>query len=193
VNWDVNVMGGFHRSVWRVCDKKRLAMARLRSYYFRMLGTRIGAKCLFGRGVRIDRPWTVSMGSRCVLEPDVWFDIVDDNAEVRLGDHVFMGRGVHLLLSDGLTIGDHCLIGDGVAIADHKHNVAKGSLIETQGCNSARITIGSDVMICVRAMILQGVTIGDGAIIGPGAIVSQDVAPNVIVGKAPARVLGRRE
>lgn len=185
-------MGAFHRFLWRSMETKRLAAARARSYYFGLLGARIGPKCLFGAGVRIDRPWTVSMGSRCMLEPHVWFDIVDDQAEVRLGNHVFMGRGVHLLLSDGLTIGDHCLLGDGVAIADHKHNIGRESLIGNQGCNSARVTIGSDVMICVRAMILQGVTIGDGAIVGPGAIVSQDVAPYSIVGTPPARLLGTR-
>ncbi len=167
-------------------------MARLRSFYFKALGTSVGAKCLFGQGVRIDRPWKVSMGSRCVLEPDVWFDIVDDHAEVRLGDHVFMGRGVHLMLSDGLTVGNNSLIGDGVIISDHKHNVEAGQLIETQGCNSAKISIGSDVLICVRAMILQGVTIGDGAIVGPGSIVTQNVAPKSIIGSPPGRILGTR-
>lgn len=186
-------MGAFHRLLWRSMETKRLAAARLRTHYFRLLGAHIGAKCLFGRSVRIDRPWTVSMGSRCMLEPDVWFDIVDDRAEVRLGNHVFMGRGVHLLLSDGLTIGDHSLIGDGVIIADHKHNIAADRLIETQGCNSTRISIGSDVLVCVRAMILQGVKIGDGAVVGPGAIVSHDVAPYSIVGMPPARVLGVRQ
>jgi acetyltransferase-like isoleucine patch superfamily enzyme len=185
-------MRGCHRFLWRSLETKRLAAARLRTYYFKFMGATIGPKCLFGHGVRIDRPWTVSMGSRCMLEPNVWFDVVSDAAEVKIGSHVFMGRNVHLLLSDGLEVGDHCLIGDGVAISDHKHNTHPGQLIETQGCNSARIKIGSDVMICVRAMILQGVTIGDGAIVGPGAVVSQDVAPYAIVGTPPARSLGSR-
>jgi len=185
-------MAKVQRLIWRTLETRRLAMARLRTHYFRMLGARIGQKCLFGSGVRIDRPWTVSMGTRCVFEPSVWLDIVNDNAEVSFGDYLFLGRNVHFLLSDGLTIGNHCLIGDGVAIADHKHNVSRDSLIGNQGCNSARVTIGSDVMICVRAMILQGVTIGDGAIVGPGAIVSQDVPPYGIVGTPPARMLGAR-
>jgi acetyltransferase-like isoleucine patch superfamily enzyme len=186
-------MRALQRFLWQSMETKRLAAARLRTYYFGMLGAKIGSKCLFGQGVRIDRPWTVSMGSRCMLEPNVWFDVVDDRAEVRLGSHVFMGRGVHLLLSHGVAVGNHSLIGDGVIIADHKHNLVANRLIETQGCNSAPISIGSDVLICVRAMILQGVTIGDGAVVGPGAIVSQDVAPYTIVGMPPARILGTRQ
>lgn len=180
-------------ALWRASELLRLAAARGRTYLFRLQGTKIAAKCLFGRGTRIDRPWTTSFGSRCVLEPNVWFDVVNDDAKVIVGDHVFFGRGTHLLVSQGVTIGDHCLIGDGVIISDHKHNTLADQLIETQGCSSAQITIGSDVLLCVRCVILQGVTIGDGAIVGPGAIVTQDVKPNAIVGTPPARALGLRE
>lgn len=186
-------MQALPRQFWRALEKKRLAMARLRSYYFCLLGAHVGSKCLFGHGVRIDRPWTTQFGSRCVLEPDVWLDVVDDAAEVRIGDHAFLGRGTHLLISEGVTIGHHCLIGDGVIISDHKHNTDSGELIESQGCTSAKIHIGNDVLLCVRSIILQGVTIGDGAIVGPGAVVSQDVRPNTIVGVPPARMLGARQ
>lgn len=179
--------------IWKFLERWRIARARLNTYYHGILGVQVGRKCLFGSGVRIERPWNVSIGERCVLEPHVWLDLATDNATVKLGNHVFMGRGAHLLVTDGITIGNHCLIGDGVIMSDHKHNHAPGELIETQGCNSAKIEIGSDVLICVRAVILQGVTIGDGAIVGPGAIVSQDVAPFSIVGTPPARVLGNRQ
>lgn len=183
----------FSRNLWRLGELKRLAMARLRSKRVALAGAGMGPKCLLGSHCRIDRPWTTTFGSRCVLEPDVWFDIVSDNAQVVVGDHVFFGRGTHLLISDGVSIGNHCLIGDGVIISDHKHNSLAGQLIETQGCSSGRITIGNDVLLCVRAVILQGVHIGDGAIVGPGAVVTQDVKPNCIVGVPPARMLGSRE
>ena len=185
-------MKALQRIIYRFCEKKRIAIARLRTYMFGFLGARIAGKCLFGCGTRLDRPWTIRMGTRCVLEPNVWFDVVDDHAEICIGDHVFFGRGVHLLVSDGVTIGNHCLIGDGVIIADHKHNSSLGELIETQGCSSAKITIGNDVLLCVRSIILQGVTIGDGAIVGPGAVVWQDVKPNTIVGTHPPRILRNR-
>ena len=182
-----------NRKLWRIRELFRLSRERIRTWQHRALGATIGQKCLFGHDLRIDRPWTVTIGSRCTFEPSVWFDVVSDSASVKLGDHVFLARGVHLMISDGLTIGANSLLGDGVIISDHKHNVAAGRLIGDQGCNSAPVVIGSDVLICVRAIILQGVRIGNGAIIGPGAIVTQDVPENAIVGTAPARMLGNRQ
>lgn len=52
--------------------------------------------------------------------------------------------------------------------------------------------IGNDVWIGFRAMVLSGVTIGDGAVIGAGAIVTVDVPPYAIVAGNPARVIRYR-
>lgn len=180
-----------HR-IWRASRLLSIAMARLRSYRVAALGARVGSKCLFGARARIERPWQVRFGTRCVLEPDVWFDLAEETAVADVGDRVFFGRGAHLLVTDRVSIGDDCLIGDGVIIADHRHRTLAGQTITSQGCESAPVVIGSDVLICVRAIILQGVTIGDGAVIGPGAVVTQDVRPGGLVGGPPARALGDR-
>lgn len=55
-----------------------------------------------------------------------------------------------------------------------------------------RDVIGNDVWIGYEAVILAGVTIGDGAIIGTRALVTRDVAPYTIVGGMPAREIRRR-
>ena len=55
-----------------------------------------------------------------------------------------------------------------------------------------RTTVGNDVWIGARAMILDGVTIGDGAIVAANAIVTADVEPYAIVGGVPAKLLRRR-
>ena len=54
------------------------------------------------------------------------------------------------------------------------------------------IVIGNDVWIGYEAVILSGVTIGDGAIIGARSVVTKDVAPYTIVGGIPARPIRKR-
>ena len=52
--------------------------------------------------------------------------------------------------------------------------------------------VGNDVWIGYDAVIMAGVTIGDGAIIGTRAVVTKDVAPYSIVGGIPAREIRKR-
>lgn len=54
------------------------------------------------------------------------------------------------------------------------------------------INIGHDVWIGARAIIMDGVNVGDGAVIAAGAIVTKDVPPYAIVGGIPAKILKYR-
>lgn len=58
--------------------------------------------------------------------------------------------------------------------------------------NKGDIVIGNDVWIGYEAVILAGVTIGDGAIIGSRAVVTKDVMPYTIVGGVPAKPIRKR-
>ena len=58
--------------------------------------------------------------------------------------------------------------------------------------NKGDIVVGNDVWIGYEAVILAGVTIGDGAIIGARAGVAGDVPPYTIVGGVPARPIRKR-
>ena len=58
--------------------------------------------------------------------------------------------------------------------------------------NKGNIIIGNDVWIGYEAVILAGVTIGDGAIIGTRAVVTKDVPPYTIVGGVPAKPIKKR-
>lgn len=52
-----------------------------------------------------------------------------------------------------------------------------------------QVIIGNDVWIGARAMIMDGVEIGDGAVIAAGAVVTKNVPPYAIVGGVPAKII----
>lgn len=58
--------------------------------------------------------------------------------------------------------------------------------------NKGDIVVGNDVWIGFEAVIMAGVTIGDGAIIASRAVVTNNVEPYSIVGGVPARLIRKR-
>ena len=68
----------------------------------------------------------------------------------------------------------------------------EGANIAAAWDNKGDIVLGNDVWVGFEAVILAGVTIGDGAIIGARAVVTKDVPPYTIVGGVPARPIRAR-
>lgn len=184
----------FAKQLYATFEWWRVACCRLRVYLWRLRGgTRIHSKCLIEGGVRIERPWLVALGQRCVLQRDVWLNIGGSEARFELGDYGFVGRGVEIEVSTSVVIGSGALIAPGVFMTDHNHSTSAGAPMFEQPCIASPIRIGDDVWIGANAVILPGVSIGDGAVIAAGAVVSKDVPPRAIVGGVPARVLRFRD
>lgn len=97
----------------------------------------------------------------------------------------FMNEGCQIICASEVTIDEGCVIGREVIIRDYDGHTIKQPSYQI----SQPIHIGKHVWIGNRAMILKGVTIGDGAIIAAGAIVTKDVPPNSLVGGVPAKIL----
>lgn len=111
---------------------------------------------------------------------------------------------------DKLVIGKFCSIACGAKFLFTSANHTMQSLatypfplfFEQWGLDKAQVTdawdnkgdirIGHDVWIGYEAVILSGVTIGDGAIIGTRAVVTKDVPPYTIVGGIPAKPIRKR-
>ncbi len=111
--------------------------------------------------------------------------------------------------ADKLVIGSFCSIGSGAAFIMAGNQGHRNDWISTfpffwmpevpafagaaNGYQPAGDTIiGNDVWIGSEAIIMPGVTIGDGAVIGTRALVARDVEPYAIVGGNPARVIRKR-
>ncbi len=56
--------------------------------------------------------------------------------------------------------------------------------------SAAPVVIGDRVWVGTRAVVLKGVTIGDGAVVAAGAVVSKDVPAGAVVAGIPARQVG---
>ena len=110
---------------------------------------------------------------------------------------------------DRLTIGKFCSIACGARFLMNSANHAMGSLstyvfpifyeewghgmkVTEAWDNRGGIAVGNDVWIGYEAVILSGVTIGDGAIVAARSVVTKDVPPYTVVGGVPAWPIRRR-
>lgn len=102
-----------------------------------------------------------------------------------------------------LTIGKFCSFGSDVTImlaANHRIDwpttypigLIKGMEIPDYNTGKGDITIGHDVWVGDKAIIMSGITIGNGAVIGAGSIVTKDVEPYQIVAGNPAKPIRHR-
>lgn len=180
----------------KALERLRVLMAllagRLRAALLRLRGASVAPKVTIGPRLHAWRPWCIRIGTRALVEHDVYLKVVGDGAIVDIGDHVFIGAGCELDAAERIAIGPHTLLAPGVFITDHTHNSARGLRLDEQGNRNAKVTIGRDVWLGTRSVVLHGVTIGDGAIVGAGAVVTKDVAAHAIVAGVPARVIGER-
>jgi virginiamycin A acetyltransferase len=111
-------------------------------------------------------------------------------------------------IGDKLVIGKFCMIASDVKFimngANHLTNAVttypfaifgngwKNAMDEKHYPQKGDIHIGNDVWIGYNAIIMAGVTIGDGAIIATNATVIKDVEPYTIVGGNPATEIKKR-
>lgn len=176
---------GIGESLQVLCDRVRASALRWRGAH---LGsrTRVGASCV------IRRPWRLVVGERTQFEHQVHIKITGDDAEIRLGQEVFVGFNCEFDVSVALWIGDNVLIAPGCFITDHGHMHAADRLISAQGCESLPVRIDADVWLGAKVIVLPGVTIGRGAIVAAGAVVNRDVESMTIVAGVPARPIGNR-
>lgn len=113
--------------------------------------------------------------------------------DISIGDN--SGIGIKCKVRGPLSIGDNVMMGPEVMVLTSIHGFNDTTRPMCMQSNSERIkvTIGSDVWIGARAIIMPGVTIGDGVVIGAGAIVTKDVPNWAVVAGVPAKIIKYRK
>ncbi len=107
---------------------------------------------------------------------------------IHIGHNTVINRQSYLDGRVPLYIGNNVNISHQVMIHTLTHDPQNPDFV----CVEAPVHIGDYVWIGARAIILPGITIGDGAVVGAGAVVTRDVEPYTIVAGNPARVLKKR-
>lgn len=151
--------------------------------------TAIGGKCTFGHR-------NIIYPAHSVL------------VNVSLGDYSYVGGECHL---QNVSIGKFCSIAQGAMIglgihplnlksthpafyspqSQWKDEITPANIPDLK--EYKHITIGDDVWIGTRAMIMDGVTIGSHAVVAAGAVVTKDVPEYAIVGGVPAKIIKYRD
>lgn len=140
-----------------------------------------------GRKIQLDKYVTIERGSHVYAQ--------------KIGKYTFINK--YCLIDKSVeSIGNFCSIAYGckIGLAGHPVNWVSshpfaydkkyGFVKETQfeiAASAPKCKIGNDVWIGANAIILAGLTVGDGAIIGANSFVNKDVAPYSIVTGTPAK------
>lgn len=143
------------------------------------IGNRVRAQLLrwcgidVGTGTTVAGPITVTGGRRA-------------SANLSIGRECFVNVGCVFDASERIEIGDGVALGQHVLMTTNSH--AWGHPDRRAGAlEAAPIRVGAGAWIAARAVLLPGVTVGDGAIVTAGAVVTRSIPAHTMAGGVPAR------
>jgi len=112
---------------------------------------------------------------------------------VKVGKNVSIVEGITFdeVFPELITIEDDAAIAPYVKIFTHQNppKAFEGSI----EAYAAPVTIKKGAWICLGAIILPGVTIGEYSVVGAGSVVTRDVPPRVLVAGVPAKIVKNLE
>lgn len=127
---------------------------------------------------------------------------VGPRGRVSIGDYALV-NGARIICDDEVVIGDHALISWNVVLMD-TYRFSQDAVIRreelrrlpagsprvlTDTTRGRRIVVGPNVWIGFDAVVLPGVTIGEGVVVGAKSVVAHDVPAYTVVAGNPARVV----
>jgi acetyltransferase-like isoleucine patch superfamily enzyme len=151
----------------------------------------------FGNGVRVGlgvlvlHPHTFEIGDAVFLGNQAFLQGRHDGHCV-IGAHTWIGPQSYFDCRD-MELGEYVGWGPGAKVlgSEHTGDPTDVPIIQTDlVIKPVRVAKWAD--IGTNAVLLPGVTVGEGAIVGAGAVVTKDVEPYAVVAGVPARVLSTR-
>lgn len=148
--------------------------------------------------------WNIEVGQHFAVGPNFWMEAIDCYGSqkfapsIKIGDNFNAQRNCHLGAIDSITIGNGVLLGSNILIIDHAHGDTSAE--QNKLAPDARplyskgsVVIGNNVWIGDNAIILPGVTLGDGCVVGAGAVVTKSFPSGSVIGGNPAKQIKKIE
>lgn len=109
-------------------------------------------------------------------------------SNISIGNNCVINRNCYLDGRVGVAIGNNVNVSFEACVLSLHHDHNDPTFPAVGGV----VTIRDHAWIGARAIILPGVTIGEGAVVAAGAVVAKNVGDFEVVGGVPARVIGHR-
>ncbi len=136
---------------------------------------------------RLLRKMGVTFGENVYFVPPLTCEY---GTHLKIGSNLFANANCTILDIAQVTIGDNCMFGPNVTLCTAGHPVHPGS--RNTGWEYGKpIVIGSNTWIGTGAIILPGVTVGNGCVIGGGSVVTRDIPDMTVAVGNPCRVIRR--
>lgn len=120
--------------------------------------------------------------------------VIHSAKKMSVGNEVRLGEKSYFNANGGLTIGNNVKMGPQVFIWTSNHNYFDPKKLPYDDIEINRpVTIGDNVWIGAKSIIIPGVNIGEGAVIAMGSVVTKDVPSCAVVGGNPAQILKFRK
>lgn len=195
--WFIRKIAGLQKMAEKYCHEQNWKMVSGRFLS-------LGANANIVHPYYIYGQWNIEVGKNFSAGPNFWMEAIDRYGEqhfspkITIGDNVRFQRNCHIGAIKSITIGNDVLTGSNILITDHSHGETSKKLLEMHPSlrplsSKGPVVIGDRVWIGENAIILPGVTLGEGCIVGAGAVVTNSFPENSVVGGNPARLLKRVE
>jgi len=125
----------------------------------------------------------------------MWQALIDGYESIVIGNNFFAAEGLYLSSTKGILIGNNVTFGPEVMLIGGNHKTDIPGLLINQihsGDKLDEIIIQDDVWVGARAIILSGVTVGEGSIIGAGSIVTKNIPYYYICAGNPCKPIKPR-
>lgn len=177
--------------------KRAFLQARILKYKALSFGRYSGSEPICAQPVLLMNNGQVSVGTSVTFgfhrSPGFWntyafVDCRSSEASIIFGKDIHINNGFSVICTKTtITIGDNCLIGPDVTIMDSDfHAIDPEARQSNASPRAAPVTIGDNVFIGSKCIILKGSVIGSHSVVGAGAVVSGKFPEKSLIGGNPA-------